>query len=128
MDHGKIKVSDSPGDLRASLGGDVIQVKPSSITSDVTSKFTDLIRAFSTVRQVRQENGSFIITAASAEQTIPQLFNAANQVGMKIEGISAKRPSLDDVFLTYTGRTLRDEEGNAWTGRQTVERFRRARA
>ncbi len=128
IDHGKIVVSDSPGDLRASLGGDVIRVKPSSVTSDVTSKFIERISAFSTVRKIQQENGSIVITAASAEQTIPQLFNAANQVGLKIEAISAKQPSLDDVFLTYTGRTLRDEEGNAWTGRQTVERFRRARA
>lgn len=128
IDHGKIQVTGNPGNLRASLGGDVIQVKASGLTLDLMGKFTDLVRAVPAVKNVRQENGSFVITAASAEQTIPQLFNAANQIGMKIEGISAKQPSLDDVFLTYTGRTLRDEEGNSWTGRQTVERFRRARA
>jgi ABC-2 type transport system ATP-binding protein len=128
IDHGQIKVIDSPHSLRASLGGDVIRVKPNSLAPDTGSKFADLVRAFATVRQVRQENGSFIITAASAEQTIPELFNAANRLGMKIEGISAKQPSLDDVFLTYTGRNLRDDEANAWTGRQTLERFRRARA
>ena len=128
IDHGHIKTTDSPGNLRASLGGDVIQVRPSGRASDLNEKYVQLVRAISTVRQVQQENGSFLITATSAEHTIPELFNAANQLGIKIEGISAKQPSLDDVFLTYTGRTLRDDEANAWTGRQTVERFRRARA
>jgi ABC-2 type transport system ATP-binding protein len=128
IDHGHIKVSDSPGTLRASLGGDVIKVKPNVAERDLTKEYMDQIRVVSSVKQVRQENGSLLITAASAEHTIPELFNVANALGVKIEEISAKQPSLDDVFLTYTGRTLRDEQANAWTGRQTVERFRRARA
>jgi ABC-2 type transport system ATP-binding protein len=128
IDHGQIKVTGNPGSLRASLGGDVIQVKSSGLTLDLVDKFTGLLRAVPAVKNVRQENGSFLITATSAEQTIPEVFDAANQLGVKIDGISAKQPSLDDVFLTYTGRTLRDDEANAWTGRQTLERFRRARA
>jgi ABC-2 type transport system ATP-binding protein len=128
IDHGQIKVIDSPRNLRASLGGDVIQVKPNAVTPDLEDKFAELVRSVPAVKTIRRENGIFTITAASAEHTIPELFNAANKLGVKIEGISAKQPSLDDVFLTYTGRTLRDDEASAWTGRQTLERFRRARA
>jgi ABC-2 type transport system ATP-binding protein len=128
IDHGQIKVMDSPRNLRASLGGDVIHVEPSAATPDLELKFTELVRAVPAVKTIRHENGNFTITAASAEHTIPELFNAANKLGMKIKGISAKQPSLDDVFLTYTGRTLRDDGANSWTGRQTLERFRRARA
>ena len=54
---------------------------------------------------------TYNIIAKNGDTTIPKIFGVVNDLGVGIESISLKRPSLDDVFLTYTGRALREEEG-----------------
>jgi ABC-2 type transport system ATP-binding protein len=58
---------------------------------------------------------------------LPQIFKIAGNIGATIESISVKRPSLDDVFLAYTGRALREEEGSRMEHMMQAMRMRRAR-
>ncbi len=69
----------------------------------------------------------FNIVVKEGATAVPQIFKVAEKVGATIESISVKRPSLDDVFLAYTGRALREEEGSRMEHMMERIRMRRAR-
>jgi ABC-2 type transport system ATP-binding protein len=69
----------------------------------------------------------FNIVVKEGATALPQIFKIAEKVGATIDSISVKRPSLDDVFLAYTGRALREEEGSRMEHMMQAFRMRRAR-
>nr|MDO8133607.1 ATP-binding cassette domain-containing protein [Candidatus Njordarchaeum guaymaensis] len=69
----------------------------------------------------------FNIVVKEGATAVPQIFKVAEKVGVTIESISVKRPSLDDVFLAYTGRELREEEGSRMEHMMQFMRMRRMR-
>lgn len=69
----------------------------------------------------------FNIVVKDGATALPQIFKVAGNIGATIASISVKRPSLDDVFLAYTGRALREEEGSRMEHMMQAFRMRRAR-
>lgn len=85
------------------------------------------IKKLATVKDV-STNGSIVtVFTTSGDQLIPQIFQQANTLEIKIENISLTKPTLDDVFLSHTGRELREEEGK-YDRKKMRERMRRIRA
>ena len=108
MDHGRIVVTDTPEALKASVGKDRVQLT----TSDDEAAIEALSRTFGLSAQIAEGQVTFAV--ASGEQFVPQLFA---QLGVAIRSVSVSRPSLDDVFMSYTGTTIRDAEAassNQW--------------
>ena len=58
---------------------------------------------------------------------MPKIFEISSKIGIKIESMSLTKPTLDDVFLSYTGRELRDENGS-YNSKKEREKMRRLRA
>lgn len=69
----------------------------------------------------------FNLVVKDGATAVPQIFKIAENTGATIASISVKRPSLDDVFLAYTGRALREEEGSRMEHMMQTMRMRRAR-
>jgi ABC-type multidrug transport system ATPase subunit len=69
----------------------------------------------------------FNLVVKDGATALPQIFKIAENTGATIASISVKRPSLDDVFLAYTGRALREEEGSRMEHMMQTMRMRRAR-
>ncbi|GAA3447891.1 ATP-binding cassette domain-containing protein [Planomonospora venezuelensis] len=109
IDHGEIVVIDSPEALKASVGEDRVQIQ----TADDTAAIAALRDRFGLEAAVREGQVTFAV--ASGEQFVPRLFA---ELGVPIRSVSVSRPSLDDVFMSYTGSTIRDAEAegsaNAW--------------
>ncbi|ETK32587.1 daunorubicin resistance protein DrrA family ABC transporter ATP-binding protein [Microbispora sp. ATCC PTA-5024] len=108
IDHGEIVVIDSPEALKASVGKDRVQIQ----TGDDETTIKLLKERFDIDAAVREGQVTFAV--ASGEQFVPRLFAG---LGMPIRSVSVSRPSLDDVFMSYTGSTIRDAEsgpGNQW--------------
>ncbi|MFI7632566.1 ATP-binding cassette domain-containing protein [Nonomuraea sp. NPDC049400] len=101
IDHGEIVVIDSPEALKASVGKDRVQIQ----TADDTKAIKALRERFGLEAAVRE--GSVTFAVASGEEFVPRLFA---ELGMPIKSVSVSRPSLDDVFMSYTGSTIRDAE------------------
>ncbi|MBE1585589.1 ATP-binding cassette domain-containing protein [Nonomuraea angiospora] len=101
IDHGEIVVIDSPEALKASVGKDRVQIQ----TSDDTEAIKALRERFGLEAAVRE--GAVTFGVASGEEFVPRLFA---ELGMPIRSVSVSRPSLDDVFMSYTGSTIRDAE------------------
>ncbi|MEM2940628.1 MAG: ATP-binding cassette domain-containing protein [Thermoproteota archaeon] len=105
IDHGKIVVTGGPEELKQSLGGDVITISIRENT-DITS----LIQSVENVKEVRSENGSYRIKAESGEVTAPLIIEALRKGGYTVTRLSLTKPTLNEVYLEYTGRSMRDAE------------------
>lgn len=108
IDHGEIVVIDSPEALKASVGKDRVQIH----TDDDAQAIVALAERFGLEAAVRE--GAVTFAVPSGEEFVPRLFA---ELGLPIKSVSVSRPSLDDVFMSYTGSTIRDAEsgtGNEW--------------
>lgn len=125
IDYGKIKVTNSPQSLKSTLGNDVIifSVEPSTNLP----RLFDEIRKNTLVKDLKVDGNEVTVFSSSGNQFMPQIFEISSSLGIKIESISLTRPSLDDVFLSYTGRELRDENGS-YNRKKEQEKIRRLRA
>jgi ABC-2 type transport system ATP-binding protein len=108
MDHGRLVVVDTPEALKASVGKDRIQIS----TADDDAAITALRDRFDLTASMAEGEVTFAV--ASGEHFVPRLFA---ELGVPIKSVSLSRPSLDDVFMSYTGTTIRDAEekgGSQW--------------
>jgi len=93
---GKIIVSDSPAELKKTVGGDIVSIKLSSPLTHVP-----LPAELGTIISSNEE-GSVTILTGNGEKVIPRILNVYEGAGAKVASISLSRPTLDDVFLKYT--------------------------
>src|SRR6266508_4494237 len=101
IDHGKIVVLDAPEVLKASVGKDRVQIQ----TLDDEAATGALRERFGLEGGVHEGAVTFFV--GDGEQFVPRLFA---ELGVPIRSVSVTRPTLDDVFMSYTGKTIRDAE------------------
>ncbi|MBO3840539.1 MAG: ATP-binding cassette domain-containing protein [Thermoproteota archaeon] len=124
IDHGKIIVTGSPEELKNALGGDIITI---SIKED--ADVSEVIRNVEHVKEVvKMENGSYRIKAELGEVTTPLIIEALRSRGYTVTRLSLTEPTLNDVYLEYTGKTMRDTEGSREEFHAQRIMLRRARA
>jgi ABC-2 type transport system ATP-binding protein len=116
IDHGKIVAIDTPEALKASVGKDRVQIQ----TADDDAAIKELADVFGIEAGIHE--GAVTFSVESGEQFVPQLFA---RLSIPIRSVSVSRPSLDDVFMSYTGSTIRDAEASGTDHmRQMAQRFR----
>jgi ABC-2 type transport system ATP-binding protein len=101
MDNGRILVVDTPAALKAGVGNDRVRIA----TEDDPAAIAALRATFGIDAAVHEGEVTFHV--ADGEQFVPRLFAG---LGVGIRSVSVARPSLDDVFMSWTGRTIRDTE------------------
>ena len=106
IDHGKIVAMDNSESLKHSLGGDVVCAE-----SQESEKLVKLLENLKWVKSVKKYDGSVCITMEQGEKRIPEIIVTAEKAGIKITSVNLHEPSLEDVFIHYTGRAIRDQEG-----------------
>jgi ABC-2 type transport system ATP-binding protein len=116
IDHGKIVAIDTPEALKASVGKDRVQIQ----TADDAAAIKELDDVFGLEAGIHE--GAVTFSVESGEQFVPQLFA---RLSTPIRSVSVSRPSLDDVFMSYTGSTIRDAEASGTDHmRQMAQRIR----
>ena len=123
IDHGRIITMGTPSELKSSLGGDIITL---GLGSEADAGM--LLERFGTRPEVSNISlaGSLVrITAAHGERAIPDILRTTEQLGLTIESVNLHKPTLDDVFLHYTGKGIRDEEGTPGKPKGRVRRMLR---
>jgi ABC-2 type transport system ATP-binding protein len=122
IDHGKIVVIGTPTELKDSLGGDII-----TLSIQKEEDITELISKIEHVKEVKKENGGYTIKSANGEVTAPLIIEALRESGHVVTKLSLTKPTLNEVYLQYTGKSMRDaEESRENVFRQRVA-MRRAR-
>jgi ABC-2 type transport system ATP-binding protein len=101
MDHGQIVALDSPEALKAQIGKDRVSIH----TDDDDAAIAALKDRFGIDARVAE--GAVTFGVPAGEEFVPRLFA---ELGIPIKAVSVSRPTLDDVFMSYTGTTIRDAE------------------
>lgn len=107
IDHGKIIVSDTPENLKSKIGGDIITVETPN-----GDKLDKLMKKCPWCKFHKRHDGSFTLTVEHAEKKVPDLVKMADKNKIKIGSIMIHKPSLEDVFLYFTGKTIREQEAS----------------
>ena len=105
IDHGQIVAEGTPEALKRRISGDVITL---SVSGDPGTA-RGLLAAQPGVRDISLDGRALRLTVEQGEEALPGLLRALDGAGIAMESIQLARPSLDDVFLTVTGRSLRDD-------------------
>ncbi|HWD75517.1 MAG TPA: ATP-binding cassette domain-containing protein [Solirubrobacteraceae bacterium] len=111
MDHGEIVALDSPETLKAGVGKDRVVIH----TDDNDAAIAALRETFEIEAGVSE--GAVTFGVDSGEEFVPRLFA---ELGIPIRAVSVSRPTLDDVFMSYTGTTIRDAEEDGTKHRNRV--------
>jgi ABC-2 type transport system ATP-binding protein len=105
IDHGRIVALDSPANLKASLGGDLVELD----TSEIHPQFVEIMQNSEQVARVSAQDGHVVLTVTNGESFIPRVFETAQSLGMEISSVAVRKPNLEDVFIKLTGREIREE-------------------
>lgn len=119
IDKGRIIALDTPENLKKGMGGDVITVH----SPDYHGKIADLDAPW--IEKIENYDGFFSIALQDVEEHLSELIEMLIGREIKIVSVSVHKPTLEDVFLHYTGRTIRDEEAGTKEQMRMAHRARR---
>lgn len=105
IDYGKILVVDTPEALKNSMGNDLITIKASNLEGLMSALGKE-----QWVKEIKKYDSHILVSAQQGEEKVPLTVSIAQTLGIDITAISMRKPTLEDVFLHYTGKTIRDED------------------
>jgi ABC-2 type transport system ATP-binding protein len=108
MDHGTFVALDTPARLKDTLGGDVISLE---LEGD-SAAFLDALARLDWITRSKLHEDVLSLTTEKGERRIPELVMLARQHGVTVNCVNLRKPSLEDVFLHFTGRTIREQEAS----------------
>ena len=109
MDQGKIVAMDAPGKLKEVVGLNLISLQ---IAQGEVDGLVNLLKQLAWVKKIESRNGSVELSIDGAEERVPELIDFADDHEFAISSINLHKPSLEDAFLHYTGKIIREEEGS----------------
>jgi len=105
IDHGKIVITGTSWELKNTLGRDLIYLE----TSDNASA-QRLLRSIPAVREIKEKSeGIVLMVNEDGTKVLPGIIDTLRGEGIVITTINLKKPTMDDVFVFYTGKEIRDE-------------------
>ena len=108
IDYGKVVVVDAPEKLKEVVGVNLISLE----VDEKGDELAGLLEGQGWIKKVERRNGSLELSVEGGEGKVLELVELANERGFVITAIDLRQPSLEDAFLHYTGRTIREEEGS----------------
>jgi ABC-2 type transport system ATP-binding protein len=105
MDNGEIVASGTPADLKREISGDVVRVE---VGPGAVAQAAQALDAADYIRKIETQDESIRLYVDEGATAIPQILRALDRAEVPLGSIELHRPSLDDVFLTKTGRSLRE--------------------
>jgi ABC-2 type transport system ATP-binding protein len=112
IDNGIIVAEGTPDELKRRISGDLVTLRVNGSTETAAT----LLEAEQIVRDITVADDVLKLTVEKGEQALPLLLRMLDGAGITLRSINLSRPTLDDVFLTLTGRSLRDSPNGAHAG------------
>jgi len=108
IDDGKIVVTGTPGELKSSVGGDAVVFTFQS--NEIAGKAETFLAENIEATRIQTKENTVHLTVKDGEKKMPDLLRSLDAKNLEAQSVTLSRPSLDDVFLKYTGRSLREDE------------------
>ena len=106
---GKIQVIDSPQNMKNAMGNEVISIVIEENNS--RDSFLTKLKKIESVNKINEDGSKLTLFVSNGTEVIPKVFQISSDIGIKITSISLTQPTLDDVFISYTGHEIRDDDG-----------------
>lgn len=119
IDHGELLVIDKINKLKTRVGKDVITLTCSNI-----DKLLSELEKQEWIESTKKHDSNLTLGVKKGDEKIPIIIEIAQKLNIKIKSISVRKPTLDDVFLHYTGRKIRDEKAKPDPKNKIPPRFR----
>ena len=120
IDRGKFVAMDAPGRLKDILGGDVVSLEiegnPDALIEQISS--------LDWIKNITRHDETLSLTMDRGERRIPELIHVAQKNEVEVTCVHLRKPSLEDVFLHFTGRTMREEEASQTERNREILRSR----
>ncbi|MDD1665255.1 MAG: ATP-binding cassette domain-containing protein [Methanomicrobiales archaeon] len=116
IDRGRIVAMGTPSSLKDVLGGDVITLE---LDGD-GGGFIAFLEGIPWVKGAKEHNGLVNITVEMGERRVPDLVSLAHDHGIHVNSVLLRKPSLEDVFIHFTGRSIREREVSATESRKEL--------
>jgi len=107
IDQGRIVIEGTPDELKREVSGDAITLSLAGQPDGALAQFA----ALPFVREAQDDNGRIRLSVDRGETAMPLLMRALDEAHLQMTTLTIARPSLDDVFLAKTGRSLREDSG-----------------
>lgn len=125
IDNGKIQIIDTPENMKNAMGNEVISI---TVESDKhLDIFFSELEKLDNVSKINKDSLKLVLFASNGTQIIPKIFQIAEKISVKITSISLTKPTLDDVFISYTGHEIRDDD-STFNRRREHAKMKRLRA
>ena len=111
IDFGKIQIIDTPKSMKSAIGNEIISFNLVDGKADQDT-LIDQISKIEFVKEVKNKQDLITVFSTKSNEVIPKIFQASTNLKMRINSLTLKQPTLDDVFISYTGHDLRDETEN----------------
>jgi len=121
IDHGTIVAMDEPSALKRAIGSEMIHLE-----TDTPEKLQDLLTKIPDMGTVRVNGNEVRISVSHADEELPRIMEIAFKEGIHMNSVHLTRPDMNDVFIHYTGKAIR-EEGHESLGRMAMMKRRRNR-
>ena len=108
IDGGKIRVIDSPKTMKNAMGQEVILIQIKE--SDNFDSFLSEIQGIESINKINKDYSKLTLFASNGTEVIPKIFQISSNLDIVITSISLTQPTLDDVFISYTGHEIRDDD------------------
>ena len=111
IDFGKIQIIDAPKSMKSAIGNEIISF---NLVDGKASQDTliEQISKIEFVKEVKNKQDLITVFSTKSNEVIPKIFQISTNLEMKINSLTLKQPTLDDVFISYTGHDLRDDTVN----------------
>jgi ABC-2 type transport system ATP-binding protein len=107
IDHGRIVAQGSPGDLKAQISGDSLSVE---VPAEHVETTAGIAKQLAGAHDVSTTDNTVRFRVPRGDAAMPELLRSLDSAGVPMQSMQVHRPTLDDVFLTLTGRSLRDAQ------------------
>ena len=108
MDDGKIQVIDTPENMKNAMGNEVISLTIEESTN--YDSFLSEIKKIKFVKKINEDASKLTLFASNGTKIIPTIFQISSELNITITSISLTQPTLDDVFISYTGHEIRSDD------------------
>jgi ABC-2 type transport system ATP-binding protein len=126
IDIGKIITSDTPDEMKRSIGGDVVTLSPCAVKTEECQEFLQRTKSVLSSKPfvvgMQEADTTLAVYVQNGESAAPNIMRILNAEGIEVQTLSVSRPSLNDVFLKYTGRNIRPQEGTPTTYTEVARR------
>ena len=106
MDAGKFAAMDAPSRLKDVLGGDVVSLE----MQDRAEVMMAQVQGLAWIKRAKLHGSELSLTLEKGERRIPELITLAQKKGLTVTCVNLHKPSLEDVFLHFTGKTIREQD------------------